>query len=285
MQSFRAFQCLCRTQPLRSIVSTARAPARNFTTTPPSASGHSRWSKIKHDKGKADARRGASFSKLSQEVTNACKEGGNDSSNLRLNAAIAAAKKAGMPKDRINTAIQRGLGKSASGVALEPVLVEGMGPGNVALVIDALTDSKLRALQDIKYILNKYHGQSTPSGYLFTRKGVLHIPAGSGGYEFDSILETALEIEGTEDVEEGMSDEGTPEFIITTDPSKVGNVAAELRNTMPGLQLSGYGMEWVPNEDTMVEVPPGDKSEGLLQELIEKLEESPEVVSVYTNAK
>ncbi|KAF8245085.1 DUF28-domain-containing protein [Wilcoxina mikolae CBS 423.85] len=182
-------------------------------------------------------------------------------------------------------AIQRGQGKSTSGAALEPVLVEAMGPGNVALVIDGLTDNKLRALQEIKYILNKYHGQATPSSYLFARKGIIRIEAGSGGHEFDNVLESALEVDGTEDVEESEGEEGKPEIVITTEPARAGAVAAEVRRRLPGLEVASYGIEWVPNEDTMVEVVPGEKSEGLLQELIEKLEESDEVASVYTNAK
>jgi transcriptional/translational regulatory protein YebC/TACO1 len=190
-----------------------------------------------------------------------------------------------MPKDRINMAIQRGQGKSTSGAALEPVLVEGIGPGNVALVIDCLTDNKLRALQEVKYILNKYHGQATPSNYLFARKGIIRVVAESGGHGFDSVLESALEVDGTEDVEEAEGEEGKPEIVITTESARIGAVAAKVKQRLAGLEVASYGIEWVPNEDTMVEVVSGGKSEGLLQELIEKLEESDEVTSVYTNAK
>jgi hypothetical protein len=92
---FRTTQCLCRVpaQP-STVVRFYPAAIRPFSSTSTTASGHSRWSKIKHDKGKADARRGASYSKLSQEVTYASREGGLDTKlNLRLKAAIEAAKK------------------------------------------------------------------------------------------------------------------------------------------------------------------------------------------------
>ena len=190
-----------------------------------------------------------------------------------------------MPKDRIQTAIQRGLGKSASGAALESVLVEAMGPGNVALVIDCLTDNKLRTLQDVKYILNKGRGQATPTSYLFARKGIIRIAVGSGGDAFDNVLESALEVDGTQDVQESEGEDGKPEFVITTEPMRVGAVAAEVKQRLPGLQVVSSAMEWVPNEDTMVEVVPDDESEKHLQELIERLGDCDDVVEVYTNAK
>jgi hypothetical protein len=95
----RTFQCLCRRIPVPQPTEIVRAyPAaaavRPFSSTSATPSGHSRWSKIKHDKGKADARRGSAYSKLSQEITYASREGGLDlASNLRLKAAIEAAKK------------------------------------------------------------------------------------------------------------------------------------------------------------------------------------------------
>jgi transcriptional/translational regulatory protein YebC/TACO1 len=190
-----------------------------------------------------------------------------------------------MPKDRITTAIERGQGRSTSGAALEPVLVEAMGPGNVALVVDCLTDNKLRTLQDIKYILGKHNGQVTPTSYLFVRKGMVRIKAGSGGHGFDSVLESALEVDGTEDVEEiAEGEDGKPEFLITTEPARTGPVSSEIKQRLPGLEVINYGIEWVPNEDTMV----GDLSEKhsqMLSELLEKLEESDDVSDVYTNLK
>jgi transcriptional/translational regulatory protein YebC/TACO1 len=190
-----------------------------------------------------------------------------------------------MPKDRITTAIERGQGRSTSGAALEPVLVEAIGPGNVALVVDCLTDNKLRTLQDIKYILGKHSSQVTPTSYLFARKGLVRIVAGSGGHEFDSVLDSALEVEGTEDVEEiAGGEDGKPEILITTEPTRTGAVAAEVKERLPGLEVINYGIEWVPNEDTMV----GELSEKhaqSLSELLEKLDDSDDVNDVYTNAK
>jgi len=190
-----------------------------------------------------------------------------------------------MPKDRVNTAIDRGQGKSASGAALEPVLIEAIGPGKVALVIDCLTDNKLRTLQDVKYILGKHNAQTTQTAYLFSRKGLVRILLGSGGHEFDTVLETALEVEGTEDVEEvAEGEDGKPEVLITTEPAQVRLVATGVKEKLPGLEIINYGIEWVPNEGTMVEVEQ-EKPATSLEELLEKLEDVSEVNDVYTNAK
>jgi len=190
-----------------------------------------------------------------------------------------------MPKDRITTAIERGQGKSATGVALEPVFIEAIGPGKVALVIDCLTDNKLRTLQDVKALLGKYSAQTTPTAYLFSRKGLVRVLAGSGGHTFDTVLETALEVEGTEDVEEvAEGEDGKPEVVITTEPAQVRVVATGVKEKLPGLEIINYGIEWVPNDDTMVEMG-REKWATPLEELLEKLDDVPEVNDVYTNAK
>lgn len=190
-----------------------------------------------------------------------------------------------MPKDRITTAIGRGQGKSASGVALEPVSIEAIGPGKVALVIDCSTDNKLRTLQDVKCILTKHNVQITPTAYLFSRKGLVRILAESGGHTFDTVLETALEIEGTEDVEEvAEGEDGKPEILITTEPAQIKVVATEVKEKLPGLEIITYGIEWVPNEDTMIEVDK-ERTADSLEELLAKLEDVPEVNDIYTNAK
>jgi transcriptional/translational regulatory protein YebC/TACO1 len=188
-----------------------------------------------------------------------------------------------MAKDRINHAIQRGQGKSSSGAMLEPLLIEAMSSGNVAIVIDCLTDNKLRALQDIKLILSKYGAQVTPTNYLFAKKGVVRIKPGSGSHSFDNVLEIALEAEGIEDVQEGEGKDGKPEIHVLTEPSKTGVVTWTLRDMIADLEVLGHSIEWVPNEDTIAEVPESEADD--LGMLIEKLEDHSDVNEVYTNAK
>jgi transcriptional/translational regulatory protein YebC/TACO1 len=197
---------------------------------------------------------------------------------------------AGMSKDRITTAIERGQGRSATGAALQPLLISAMVPRNVALLIDCAAENKLRALQDVKSVLTKHNAQLTPADYLFSKKGIIRIAAGSGGHGFSDVMMTALEIDGTEDVREvddvqarlsgGVA---TPEFVIITDPARTGVVAQEVKNKLVGLQISTYGIEWVPNEDTKVEVTETKAEE--LCDILEKLEDISDVNKVYTNIK
>ncbi|KAL7276315.1 hypothetical protein RUND412_000729 [Rhizina undulata] len=255
--------------------------AAPLSTTSACQSGHNRWSKIKHDKGKADARRGASFSKLSQEMIQASRTGGPDtSSNLRLAAAIAAAKKAGMAKAHIESAISRGQGVSAEGTVLESVLVECMGPGSVAILVDCLTDNKLRTLQDVKHTISRNHATATPTSYLFTKKGVIRLQP--GGIEFDTIFESSLEIEGTEDVEE-VSDEEFKGIEVTTDPTKTFAVTGDLKKKLPGIEIISSGIEWIANDDTKVSILDDSTEMQELITLIDALESNNDVNEVYTN--
>ena len=107
-------------------------------------SGHSKWSNIKHKKGAADARRGKIFTKLIKEITIAAKMGGGDiDANPRLRSAVLAAKTENMPKDNIERAIKKGTG-DLEGVSYEEIVYEGYGPGGTAVLIESLTDNKVR---------------------------------------------------------------------------------------------------------------------------------------------
>src|SRR3954463_11340737 len=108
-------------------------------------SGHSKWSSIKHKKGAADKKRGQLFSKLSRAIIVAAREGGGDpSGNLALQNAVEKAKSYSMPKENIERAIARGSGRAAHGNAYEPVAYEGYGAGDVATLVEALTDNRNR---------------------------------------------------------------------------------------------------------------------------------------------
>src|SRR4051812_9738983 len=105
-------------------------------------SGHNKWSKIKHTKGKTDAARGALWTKLIREITVAVRQGGTDiSGNFRLRKAIDDAKSYSMPKDNIDRAIKKGSG-DAGGETLEELVYEGYGPGGVAVLVEVTTDNR-----------------------------------------------------------------------------------------------------------------------------------------------
>jgi len=170
-------------------------------------SGHSKWSTIKHKKGKADAKRGKIFTKIIREIAVSAREGGGDAeSNPRLRAAVAAAKAANMPADNIKRAIQRGTGE-LPGMTYEEFTFEGYGPGGAAVMLEIMTDNRNRTTPEIRHLFSKHGGNLGENGcvsWLFTRKGSILIPRGTAPDE-DAIMEIALEA-GADDLDTSDAD-------------------------------------------------------------------------------
>ena len=170
-------------------------------------SGHSKWSTIKHKKGRADAKRGKLFTKLIREITVSARESGGDTeSNPRLRAAVATAKTSNMPADNIKRAIQRGTGE-IPGVTYEEVQYEGYGPGGAAVLLQTLTDNRNRTTPEVRHIFTKNGGNLGENGcvsWLFTRRGLLLV-ARNDELDEDTLLEQALEA-GAEDLDTEDSD-------------------------------------------------------------------------------
>lgn len=124
-------------------------------------SGHSKWSKIKHQKAATDVKKGKVFSLLSRQITLAVREGksGDPGDNPRLRMVMDKAREANLPKENVQRAIERGLGKGTSGTFSE-VVVEGYGPSGVAIMVTALTDNQNRTKSELRQILER-HGGST----------------------------------------------------------------------------------------------------------------------------
>ena len=141
-------------------------------------SGHSKWHSIKHKKGAADAKRGKIFTRLIKELSVAARAGGGDPDmNPRLRTIIAEAKANNMPRENIERAIRRGTGQEP-GVSFEEVQYEAYGPGGAALIIDALTDNKNRAVGEIRHILEKHGGNLAATNavsWMFHKKGYIVI--------------------------------------------------------------------------------------------------------------
>ena len=141
-------------------------------------SGHSKWAQIKRQKGAADIKKGAVFTKLANAVTIATREGGGDPAmNFKLRLAMEKARAFNMPKDNIERAIKRGTGE-LGGAALESVVYEGFGPAGAALIIEALTDNRNRTAQAIKSLLTKYggtFGAPRSVGWMFQARGVVRL--------------------------------------------------------------------------------------------------------------
>lgn len=136
-------------------------------------SGHSKWSTIKRKKEITDAKRGRLFSKISKIIEIAAKKGTDPKSNISLKAAIEQARDVNMPTANIERAIKKGSGTGEGASALEEVVYEAYGPGGVAIVITAVTDSKNRTVSEIKHILSNHGASLSGAGsvkWLFEQK-------------------------------------------------------------------------------------------------------------------
>ncbi|KAK3054998.1 hypothetical protein LTR09_004158 [Extremus antarcticus] len=219
---------------------------RTFTILSPLQSGHNRWSKIKHDKGKADALKNRQRSALAQEIATASKLFGHDPSmNPRLADLVVKAKKEGFAKASIEAAIARGQGKSTSGASLESVTVEGILPNNVAVIVECETESKLKTLADVRLAMKDVGGAATPCSYLFEKRGrvVFEQKDGVGPEE---ALDSALEA-GATDVEED-EDRGVIVFCEPSDTNAVGEAMGKALN----LVVKTNDIIWSPNAETQI---------------------------------
>jgi YebC/PmpR family DNA-binding regulatory protein len=236
-------------------------------------SGHSKWSSIKHQKGAADKKRGALFSKLSRAIIVAAKEGGGDpAANLALQNAIGKARAASMPRDNIERAIARGAGAGEGGESYETVSYEGYGSGGAALIVEGLTDNRNRTAADVRFLFGKYGGSmGTPGSvsWMFERKGIVQVPA---GVDIDELTLVAAE-GGAEDVREN-GDDG---FEVIAEPTEL----TPVREAIEAAGMTVSSAEVVMEPKTTVEVD-ADQARSLMR-LVEALEDHDDVQDVYFN--
>jgi YebC/PmpR family DNA-binding regulatory protein len=235
-------------------------------------SGHSKWSKVKHQKAGEDAKRGQLFTKLSRELTIAAREGGPDpEGNVRLRLAIQRAKAANLPSENMDRAIKRASG-TGDGNALEEAVYEGYGPGGAAMLVEVATDNRNRAAADIRNAFTRGGGNLGEAGcvaWLFEPRGIVEVELDSN--DPDDLTLQAIDA-GAEDVETA---DGTLE--IYTAPTQLDAV----RQAMERLNLKVTNAEstMVPkttlnaDEDTALKV----------LKLVERLEDLDDVQKVYTN--
>jgi YebC/PmpR family DNA-binding regulatory protein len=235
-------------------------------------SGHSRWSQIKRKKGKTDVQRGKVFSKILREITVAARNGGGDpKGNLRLKAAIEAAKGANMPADNIRRAIQKGTGE-LPGESYEEITYEGFAPGGVAVLVNVLTDNKNRTGPEIRHLFERNGGRMGTAGsvaWMFERRGIIQVDAER--VQEDDLLEKALEA-GADDVKAVEKI-----FEIATAPAEMEAVREALeRRGVPVLEAQAA---MLPQSTVKVE----GKDAAAVLRLIEALEEQDDVQSVTAN--
>ena len=235
--------------------------------------GHNKWSKVKHIKGAADAKRSKLFSKFSKEITIAARDGGGDPDlNPRLRSAVLAARKQSMPAENIERAIKKGTGELA-GEAIEEVVYEGFGPGGVAFLIEVATDNKNRSPADIRSIFNKNGGNMGSAGsvaYLFDRKGEIRVPATAASE--DKMLEAAMDA-GADDVSGDQE-----EHVVLTPVETLFTAASALARD--GIESTSQKLVFVPR--TLVPVT-DQATAAQLFKLYEALDDYDDTQNVYAN--
>nr|XP_036577480.1 DUF28 domain-containing protein [Colletotrichum truncatum]KAF6784478.1 DUF28 domain-containing protein [Colletotrichum truncatum] len=273
-RSLRDFTSRITTPVPRSQPTFCRQCLRPLSTTPAAQSGHNKWSKIRHKKGAADAQKNNMRSQHSKTIALYSRlYGTND--NPQLAAAVATAKKDGVPKSVIDSAIARGQGRSATGASLETLTLEAILPPGVALIVEVETESKARSLQDLKLLVKKHKGTTNTATFFFTRLGRVVFEAKEGA-GVDDIMDDAIEA-GAEDIE--ADEEGN--LIIWTQPNMTTSVA---NGVGPKFELKLLSSEiiWSANEDTKVKLD-GAEEATVLGDLLSALQEFPEVQAVYGN--
>jgi len=232
-------------------------------------SGHSKWSKIKRDKGANDAKRGAIFTRLGNQIALAARSGADPSMNPTLALAIVKAKAANMPNVNIERSIARVTDKSAA--ALNEVIYEGYGPGGVAIIVECATDNIHRTYPEVRNVFNKRGGSIAEKGavaYQFDRKGVIIVKAAG-----EDALLTILDA-GAEDAAENKED---GEIIVYTEMKDLGTVRDAIKEA--GLELTDAELSYEPN--TTIELD--DEKQEKLMTMLDAFEELDDVVNTYTN--
>lgn len=241
-------------------------------------SGHSKWSTIKRQKGAADIKRGQTFTKVANSIIIAVKLGGSSdpASNPRLRMAMDEAKKVNMPKENVQRAIDRGLGRLA-GQSLEEVAYEGFGPGKVAFIVEGVTDNKLRTLQEIKNLFERSGGSMAGQGsvaYMFERKGEIKVLGAGKGR--DEIMLELIDL-GADDVED-FEENGIQKYLVYVKGPQLYTMGNEI--TQAGYELESLELVLKPN--TLIQITDQESARKVL-EFADKLLELDDVQKVYAN--
>jgi YebC/PmpR family DNA-binding regulatory protein len=231
-------------------------------------SGHSKWSTIKRQKAATDAKRGAVFTKLGNQIAIAARGGTDPTTNSTLAMVIEKAKAANMPLNNIERAIQRVADKNAA--QLQEVLYEGYGPGGVAILVEAATDNINRTYPEVRLAFSKHGGNIAEKGavaFQFDRRGMIRIK-GSG----DDLLMQVLEA-GADD----MQEEGE-ESVVYTDPKELAKVRDALKAA--GVTVTEAELTYVPNNT--VEVT-DQATAGKIMRLMDALDDIDDVSATHVN--
>jgi len=238
-------------------------------------SGHSKWAKVKYQKAVKDPKKGKAFSKLTNLITVAAREGGDMETNPKLRLAIEKAKALDMPKDNIDRAIQRGIGEGSEGKKLEELICEAYGPAGTAILIQVITDNKNRTLAELRHLLSIYDAKMANSGsvrYMFQETGKITVSKISWN---DSLALKTIE-KGAEEIKE------KDEMIeIYTSVSNLNNLKAFIENNLPGVQIEAE-IDFVTQQPVQIN---DEELKNKLETLFNALDENIDVEEIYSNAE
>ncbi|HVO09768.1 MAG TPA: YebC/PmpR family DNA-binding transcriptional regulator [Vicinamibacteria bacterium] len=236
-------------------------------------SGHSKWHTIKHKKGALDAKRGKVFTKLIREMTIAARLGGGDpDSNPRLRTVLDKAKAANMPADNITRAIKKGTGE-LEGTSYEDMVLEGYGPGGVAILVEGTTDNRNRTVSEIRHIFTKHGANLGGAGsvaYMFKPKGSISIAAEKTTE--DKLMEIALDAGADDIVNEKHG------FTVYTDPHSFERVRDAIKKA--GIEPDEAEIKKLADTSVTLE---GAKAQQLLK-LLEALDDHDDISNVWDNS-
>lgn len=232
-------------------------------------SGHSKWATTHRQKAIVDAKRGAIFTKLGNQIAIAARGGTDPALNSSLAMAIEKAKAANMPSSNIQRAIDRVADKSAA--ALEEITYEGYGPGGVGIIIETATDNRNRTLPEVKTALVKNGGRIADAGsvaFQFTRKGVITVE-GTGEDLLLQILDAGAE--------DAVEEDG--EMIVYTNQKDLAAVREKL--VAAGLAVKNAELGYIANTPVVID---DEETAHKLLKVIDALDDLDDVVNVHTNA-
>lgn len=233
-------------------------------------SGHSKWSTIKHKKAATDAKKGATFTKIARLIEVAAKSGPDPEMNFRLKLAVQKAREANMPAVNVEKAIRKGAGLDADKSQIEEITYEGVGPGNVAFVIETLTDNKNRTVSELRNIFTKAGGSLGNSGsvaWQFSNRGILIAKKKNSDDELAIIDAGASDLNDLGDAWE-----------IYTEPKDLNAVKTALSGS--GFVIEDAKLAMVPNSTvTITDINLAKK----VMTLIDTIEDNEDVDQVFTN--
>lgn len=251
--------------------------------TPLRFAGHSKWANIRHDKAKNDSKKSKEATLISVRIESCVRSGGKEG-NSRLEQLLEKAKALNVQKSLIERAIKRGSGELTDASQQQEVQYEFMGPGGVAVIVNALTDNKARTVSMVKNALAYFQASLSSCVYMFEKKGeIIFVPKGEEE-SFDDVFEVAIEI-GAEDVEEvEFDDEFIPDkkhkfYRLLCEANDINQVANDL--TSKGYKLHESAVRYLANVDSQVPFPE-ELSKGYLR-AIDNLDQLADVTDYYTN--